>query len=305
MNTQRIDIHHHSLPPEYIKELASIGVSESAGVQFPKWDPESSLAFMERRGIAAAILSVSAPGIFFGDIKFSRNLARKCNEFAADVIKEYPNRFGALAVLPLPDIKSSLTELEYALDSLNLNGVGLLSNYEEFYLGDPVFDDLLAELNRRKAVVFVHPNTLPEKMLPKTSVSPAIMEFVFNTTRVVANLIYSRSLRRFPDIRFIFPHAGGCVPYLAWRISMGSRGFIKQLKNLYFDIALSATPYSLPALQELAYDSHILFGSDFPFLPEPLITAQIEGFENYKGFTQEARLMIERENMLILFPQFK
>ncbi|NVM53774.1 MAG: amidohydrolase [Candidatus Helarchaeota archaeon] len=301
----RIDVHHHMVPVEYTAALARVGVAEAARVPFPKWDVESSLAFMNRKSIAAAIVSISSPGIYFGDNVFAQKMARRCNKLSARIVSEHPLRFGAFAVLPVPDMEASVLELEYALDTLKLDGVGLLSNYNGQYLGDPAFTDLYSELNRRKTVVFVHPNTLPDDMLPKTKVTPAIMEFVFDTTRCVANLIYSRTLRRYPDIRFIFPHAGGAVPFLTWRISMGERGIIKQLKRLYYDIALSATPYALRSLQELADPSHILFGSDYPFLPEPLITTMAEGVETYDGFDAQTRMAIERDNALDLFPRFK
>jgi len=302
---QKIDVHHHILPPEYMTALAKIQVTRSAGVSFPKWDSAISLALMDREGIEVAITSISAPGIYFGDGQFTRDLARRCNEFSARLIKEHPQRFGAFAVLPLPDIEASLLELEYALDTLNLDGVGLLSSINGQYLGNPAMNDLLAELNRRKTVAFVHPNAPPEPMLPKTSVPPAIMEFVFDTTRAVANLIFTRALKRYPAIRFIFPHAGGTVPFLAGRISMGEQKVIEYLKTLYFDVALSATPYALRSLQELADPSHILFGSDFPFLPEPLIGSMIEGLKNYGGFDAELRTAIERANAIALFPRFK
>lgn len=301
----RIDVHHHIMPPEYISALSSVNINTSAKVQFPKWDVDRSLAFMERQNIAAAVLSISAPGIHFGDNEFAQKLARKCNVFSAGIISKHPERIGAFAVLPIPDMNTSLSELEYSLDTLGLDGVGLLSNYHGKFLGDPIFVDLFSELNRRKTVVFVHPNTLPEEMLPKTKVSPAIMEFVFDTTRVIANLIYSRTLRKFPEIQFIFPHAGGTVPYLAYRISMGQKSVIKQLKRLYYDIALSATPYALSSLQTLVDSSHILFGSDFPFFPEPLFNEMITEYSNYEGLDAEMRKSIDRDNALSLFPRFK
>jgi predicted TIM-barrel fold metal-dependent hydrolase len=302
---QRIDVHHHILPPEYINALAKIQVTKSAGVAFPKWDSASSLAFMDKKGIEVAITSISAPGIYFGDIKFTRDLARQCNEFSARLIKENPQRFGAFAVLPLPDVEAALQELAYALDTLQLDGVAMLSSIDGEYLGSPTMNDLLAELNRRRAVVFVHPNVPAERMLPKTNVPPAIMEFVFDTTRAVANLVFSRALKNYPAIGFIFPHAGGTVPFLAGRISMGWKKVIEFLKTLYFDVALASTPYALRSLQELADPSHILFGSDFPFLPEMLITDQIEGLQDYKGFEAAMRRAIDWDNALALFPRFK
>ena len=301
----RIDVHHHILPAEYITALTSLGVTKSAGVVFPQWDVERSLVFMDHQKISTAILSISAPGIFFGEGKFAQDLARRCNEFAAEVVKNNPQRFGAFATLPLPDLNTSLLELEYALDELNLDGVGLLSSIDGQYLGDPVWEDLFAELNRRKTVVFVHPNAPPKEKLPQIDVPPAVMEFVFDTTRAVANLVHNRTLRRYPDIRFIFPHAGGVVPFLAWRISFGEQRTIKYLKRLYYDVALAATPYALRSLQELADPTHILFGSDYPFLPEPLIATMVEGLQTYEGFDAPTRQAIERDNALALFPRLK
>jgi predicted TIM-barrel fold metal-dependent hydrolase len=301
----RIDIHQHVLPVDYISSMNSLGITKSAGVVFPNWDLDASLRFMDRQGIAIAILSIAAPGIYFGDADFARKLARRCNEFGSKVMNENPQRFGCFATLPLPDLNASLIELEYALDELNLDGVGLLSNIEGCYLGDPAYDELFAELNHRKSVVFVHPNAPPKDMLPKIDVPAAVMEFVFDTTRAVANLLQNRSLKRYPRIRFIFPHAGGTVPFLAWRISTGNQRTIKLLKSLYYDIAFSATPYTLRSLQEFADPTHILFGSDYPFLPEPLISTMVETLDHYDGFDLEARLAIERENALTLFPRFQ
>ncbi len=301
----KIDVHHHILPPEYISSLAKKGIIKSAGINFPEWDVESSIKFMDRQNIEAAVVSISAPGIYFRETDFTRKLARHCNEFSADLIKKYPKRFGAFAVLPLPDINASLLELEYALDTLKLDGVGLLSNVDEHYLGDSELNDLYNELNRRNAVVFVHPNTPPKEKLPNTKVPPAVMEFVFDTTRAVANLVYNQTLKKFPNIRFIFPHAGGAVPFLTWRISFGEKRVIKYLKRLYYDLALSSTPYSLRSLQELADPSHILFGSDYPFLPEPLTSILIKEFEKYDGFDLQQHRAIERDNILALFPRFK
>ncbi len=260
---------------------------------------------MDRQGIKKAITSISSPGIYFGDRVFRNNLARRCNKFSAELCDKYPKRFGAFAILPLPDIGASLIELEHAIDTLNLDGVVIHSNINGRYIGDPEFDDLLLELNRRNAVVFIHPNSPPEDKLPMSKSRAAALEFVFDTTRLVANLIYRGILKRYPDINFILSHAGGTVPYLVWRISFGKKRVINQLKKLYYDIALSATPYVFPSLLELVDPSHILFGSDHPFLPEPLITSIIREFENYQGFNANIRKIIERENALALFPHFK
>ena len=301
----RIDIHHHILPPEYLSSLDSIGITSVDGVSFPEWDIESSLAFMDRQGIRAAITSISAPGIYFGDSDFAQDLAHRCNEFSAHLVNKYPKRFGAFASIPLPNVKKSLLELEYALDTLNLDGIALLSNINGKYIGDPIFSDLFSELNRRKAVVLIHPNSPPSDKQPMPNFNAAVLEYVFDTTRAVANLIHGSTIKKYPEIRFILSHAGGTVPYIAWRISFGKKKLIDYLKRFYYDTAVSGTSYTLRSLQELVEPSQILFGSDYPFLPERAASLMIEGFDNYDGFDKQTRMAIAYENALDLFPRFK
>ena len=309
----RIDIHHHILPPVYTSTLEKIGITGAGGIPFPDWNAQQSLYVMDRNGIATAITSVSSPGVYFGDNAFSRNLARRCNEFSANLVDEHPKRFGAFAVLPLPDVSGALREVEYALDKLKLDGTVLLSNVRGHYLGAPEFDELFYELNRRKAIVYIHPTDPPEENLTKLNLPSSLVEFVFDTTRAIANLIYSGTVERCPDIRFIVSHAGGTAPYLAWRISlfqykkagMLPQGVITYLKRLYYDTALSAAPYALRSLQELVDPSHILFGSDYPFAPESLTSATIRGLKNYGSFDEHALKAIEQENALRLFPRLR
>jgi len=308
-----IDVHHHIVPPEYVKALADLGITESAGIPFPDWNAEKALDVMDRLGIQAAITSISYPGVYFGDLAFARDLARRCNEISARLISDHSQRFGAFAVLPLPDVKASLLELEYALDTLRLDGVTLLSSIGKEYLGDPLFDALYSELNRRRAVVFVHPAVPPGNDVLKLILPPSLIEFTFDTTRAAASLLFNGTLERYPDIRFILSHAGGTVPYLAWRISLGEwlpeisqrvpQGAITYIKRLYYDTALSTSRYTLRSLQELIDISHILFGSDYPFLPELAVAATISDFRSYDGFTEQDRGVIESVNALSLFPR--
>jgi predicted TIM-barrel fold metal-dependent hydrolase len=311
----RIDVHHHIVPPEYVQALAGHGITDAGGMPFPPWDVASALDLMDRQGIDTAITSISCPGVYFGDLAFARDLARRCNEISARLVSDHPDRFGAFAVLPLPDVEAALLELEYALDTLKLDGVTLLASVGDQYLGDPEFDPLFAELNRRKAVVFVHPAVPPGSGAAKLILPPSLLEFTFDTTRTVANLLYSGTLERCPDIRFIFSHAGGAVPFLAWRISLGEwlpgmservpRGPITYLKGLRYDTALSTARFALRSLQELADPSRILFGSDYPFLPEPLVAINIADLEGYDGFDNETRTAIGRDNALTLFPRLE
>jgi predicted TIM-barrel fold metal-dependent hydrolase len=305
LKSHRIDIHHHILPPEYLSSLAKIGITTVTNLPFPKWDPELSLEVMDRQGIAIAITSISSPGIYFGDPDFSRNLARLCNQYSANLIKNYPERFGSFAVLPLPDINNSLLELEYALDVFGLDGVGMLSNYDGIYIGDPLFTDLFKELNRRKTVVFIHPDAPPSIKLPNLNLPLSVLEFVFDTTRSIANLMHHGIFKKYPNIKFIFAHAGGTAPYLAWRITFGNKRLIKQFKDLYYGTALSATKNIIHSLMEIVDYSHILFGSDFPFVHERVVKEMIQELIHNDRFDKQARLAIEKENALSLFPRFR
>ena len=299
----RIDIHHHILPPEYLKSLAKIGVITAGNVAFPTWAPEESLSVMDKLGIATAITSISSPGVYFGDIKFTKDLARLCNDFSASLIKTYPQRFGGFATLPLPDIEESLNEVEYALDTLKLDGVVLLSNINGKYLGDPEFEELFSELNRRKAVVFIHPDAPPAEKLPKLNFPTSVLEFVFDTTRAVANLLHHGILKRYSDIRFILAHAGGTAPYLAWSITFGNKRLIKYLNNFYYDMAISATSYIFNTLMELTDTSKMLLGSDYPFVHEIVAKEMFQSIGTYKGFNDDDCFAIEQENALSLFPR--
>ena len=310
----RIDTHHHIMPSWYV-EAATRGGRTAGDVDFPKWDVPSTLALMDRNGIATAIASVAAPGVFFDDQPAANALARRSNEYLAKLIREYPARFGGFAVLPLPDVDAAIAEAVYALDMLELDGVVLLTNLDGRYLGDPALDPLFTELNRRKATIFVHPNVPPQSPKSKLALPGALVEFVFDTTRAAANLIYSGTMERNPDLNFILSHAGGTVPFLAHRLTMGDtaphlrelapKGAIAYLKRFYYDVAIAANPYALSALKELADPAHIVFGSDHPFYPEPLIEGTVAGLQRYSGFDDKIRMGIDRDNALALFPRLR
>lgn len=310
----RIDTHHHIVPPEYVRALADIGITGAIGASFSAWDPETTLAVMDRNGIQTAITSISAPGVFFGDVDFARTLARRCNEISARLAIDYPGRFRALATLPLPDAEASLAELAYTADTLKLDGVVLLTNYAGRYLGDPVFETVFSELNRRRTPVFVHPTDPVAGNILGPHIPNFLFEVTFDTTRAIANLIFSGTLERYPDIPFIFSHAGGTAPYLALRIAGGTlfipgaaekapQGAIAYLKRLYYDTALSASPYALSSLRELVDPSHILFGSDYPFASEFILDVMAKGLQSFNSFGVEELSAIERDNAARIFPR--
>ncbi len=233
---------------------------------------------MDRNGIATAVLSVSAPGVHLGDDGAARKLARCCNETSAELVSAHPTRFGFFASLPMPDTDGSVAEVAYALDELGADGVVLMSSHHDgSYLGDPRFDSVLAELDRRSAVAFVHP-VAPSFDRIEVGIPAFAAEFTFDTTRAAFNLAHTGALERYRNIRFVLSHAGGTVPYLVARfdllwftddalIERAPKGGTAYMRSLYYDTALSASPHALSSLTELVGPDHILFGSDYPFAP--------------------------------------
>jgi 6-methylsalicylate decarboxylase len=301
-----IDVHHHFLLPRYIAAIADrLEVSHgtmSAGMT--GWSPTDDLEHMDAAGIARAIGSISIPGVWFGDVALARRLARAWNEDAATIARDHPGRFGFFAVIAPPDIDGSLGEIDYALDVLKADGIALLSNYDGRWLGDPEFRPIMAELNRRGAVAFVHPTLVFEgRTLP--GLRSQILEAPFDTTRTIVSLLLNGVLSGCPDIRFIVAHGGGTIPYLAGRVATASRApgelprdqAFDQLRRLYFDTALVINEPALAALQAFAPPSHILLGTDSPFLSAQ---AEIEAWRKIE-LDPQLRRSIERDNAAALW----
>ncbi len=309
-----IDVHHHIIFNEYIEALAKIGVTTSLGKSFPEWSMETMIDVMDKNSIETAITSVSSPGVNFGDKKFTTELATMCNKLSRELIEKNPRRIGAFASLPLPYIDNSLKEIEYALDVLKLDGVVLMTNIDGKYLGDSVYDEIFAELNQRKAVVYVHPTDPPYPNVLGDDVPNFLAEVTFDTTRAIMNLIFTGTLEKYPDISMIFAHAGGTTPFLAWRLGLGifvwpgatenaPKGATEYMKKLYYDIGLSANPNAFSSLNELVPSSRILFGSDYPFAPEEVTALTVDGLNEYKDFSSHDLQNIRRNNGLKLFPR--
>ena len=218
---RRIDIHQHFVSPGFYATLnAKNATSPIPGLAAWKgYSPASAVEALDRVGIATAMLSITAPGVWFGDVQEARKLAREMNEYAAArLVSDYKGRFGLFAVLPLPDVEGSLKEIEYAFDTLKADGVGLLTSYGNAWLGDPSFAPVLAELNRRKAVVYTHPtdSACCQNLIPR--VANQMLEYPMDTTRTIASLIVSETATKCPDVRFIFSHAGGTLVGVAGRL---------------------------------------------------------------------------------------
>ncbi|MFQ6398721.1 amidohydrolase family protein [Nocardia sp. KC 131] len=309
MTPARIDVHQHIVPSDYADWLRSKGVEAPGGRALPDWSPESALALMDRHLIATAILSLSTPGTHFGDDAQAREWARRVNETGAELVRDRPERFGLFATVPLPDVDGSVREIAYAFDELNADGVVLLANSRGTYLGDPSFDPVMAELDRRAAVVFVHPSDLPGPAVD--GIPPFAADFLLDTTRAATNLVLRGVPRRYPNIRFILSHAGGFVPYASHRIAVAITATtgqnpldaLEDLSGFYFDTALSGSPAALPSLLAFARPGHVLFGTDWPFAPDPGVAYFTGQLDTYPGIDGAARAAIDQDSALSLFPR--
>lgn len=310
VETARIDTHNHVLPPQYVAWLSTHGIDDAGGRSLPDWSAGQALAFMDEAGIGTAILSVSTPGVHLGDDVEARAQARSVNEFCAALMQERPDRFGFFAVLPLPDVDGALIEATHALDTLHADGVVLLANVRGQYLGDAAFDPLFDELNRRAAVVFIHPSELPGPAVP--GIPPFAADFLLDTTRAAINLVTSGTVARCPDLKLVLSHAGGYVPYIAHRLAIAgplyagprrrTRDILADLQRFYFDIALSSGPFALPSLLAFADPTHILYGSDWPFATPQAVTYFNELFTSYP-LDEAVRHAITCGNARVLFPR--
>ena len=311
-NPRRIDVHHHVLSPRYIASREKYGVKTGPGFsEALSWTPESSLAQMDEAGISTTILSNPSNWTHF-PLAVARDLARENNEFAAGLRDNHPDRFGVFAALPMPDIEASLREVEYAYESLGVDGVSTTTNYGDRWPGDPAFDALFLELNRRKAVVFVHPQAALRCSGLTPPVPDSTVEFMFDITRCIVSMLYRGALSRYGDIRFIFTHGGGGLAQLAERIDRNTRnqkavadllpeGGMYELQRLYFDLAATTSRPAIAALRAFVPATRLLFGSDFPFMP-PMATAR--GLEQ-SGFTEGEITAINRGNAEALFPRLR
>lgn len=326
----RIDVHAHAVPPVFRSALAADLPPGKA--RSPAWTPELALEGMDGNGISSALLSLSTPGTHLGDDGKARLLSRHCNEYFAELRDRPCKRFGAFAAIPLPDVDGACREAEHALDVLKLDGIGVFSNYNGSHLGDPEFDPLLERLNERDAIVFIHPtgNCSCDPVQPH--VPPTLIEYPFDTTRAALNLLVSGALDRFPRIKFILAHAGGTLPFVAWRVSRTlARHFslglfpdlypkewrernatnvtpdftTSRLRRFWYDTALAPGPEVFGSLLSVADPERILFGTDVPYAADFMIKEGIE-ILSAPGFLEPSlRAAIERGNALRLFPRLQ
>src|ERR1700730_9973523 len=310
---RRIDVHFHHIPPFYSEAVYEAGRGPAIG-RYPDWTPQLALELMDRFGIEVALTSLAQPGVGFGTPASAQALARGCNDYAADLVARWPKRFGAFATVPMWSTDGAIEEIGRCLDLLKFDGVSLFASYEEKFLGDPWFDPVMEMLNARGAVVFVHPGLHPSSKGLALPWPGFMMEYLFDTTRAVVNLIFSGAIQRFPRVQFILPHAGGLVPYFAWRLSVSpmidqrlprlSRDQVyAALRHLLYDNALSPGEQTFGALDHVARPERIVFGTDFPFANPRVIAEALSTYES--GFlSEERRFAIDRANALALLPKY-
>jgi 6-methylsalicylate decarboxylase len=302
-----IDVHHHLCSPAYIAAVTErAGLPELVVRVLRNGSPKKSLEDMDRAGVTKAIASLTTPGVWFGDAAEARRLARECNEHMAKIVADHPGRYGFFAALPMPDVEGSLKEIEYALDTLKADGIGFFTSYGERHLGDAAFAPVFAELNRRKAVAYTHPrrpdccaNLVPE-------ISEAIVEYGTDTSRTIASLLFTGTASRCPDIRFLFSHAGGTMPFLIGRFLHQARlphiaarlpnGALHELQRFFYDLAQASNPGATASLMKLVRISQVLFGTDFPYATAE---AHLRGLAEC-GFSAADLRAIESENAAAL-----
>ena len=294
-----LDVHAPYVTDHYLDALRAAGLGQPDGMPgLPDWSSGAALDLMAKTGVAAAVLSVSSPGVHFGDDAQARELAAHVNDAGAAVVARQPDRFGLSAVLPLPDVDGSLAELARAYDDLGADAVAMKTNYHGRYLSDPAFDPVLAAMDERAAVVTLHPTSPPGWERTALGRPRPMIEFLFDTTRCVVDLALSGTLGRYPGIRWIVPHAGAVLPTVAHRVASVSVmtgepvDMPAVLGGLYYDLAGMALPVALDALLAVAAPDRLLYGSDFPFTPPAFVEALADALRQAPAL-RDARLGME------------
>jgi predicted TIM-barrel fold metal-dependent hydrolase len=318
----RIDLHHHYFPPAFLQAQRDAAVRQNRpaalGAALESWSKARTIEAMDRYGISIGILSISTPGPWFGNIEQSKRLARECNEYAAEMMRDHAGRFGLFAALPLPDPDAALCEIDYAFDTLHADGVAIMTSYGTSagttWPGDASLAPVFAELNRRKAAAFFHLGRVGSSQLCRGNVVSGVPDVMAETphemTRAIMSLLFSGTLSRNPDIRFIFTNAGGTVPMLSGRIAAATKrlgaefdrlvpkGAEYELKKLIYEVSNATSPTSLAAVAALVSPSQIVFGTDYPFVPIETTIAGIDAF-----WADALRDPVYRANAATLLPR--
>lgn len=308
-----IDVHFHLIPQFFSEAVRDAGfLLGTAG--YPAWSPELAIDLMDKQHIAVAITSTVWPGAGFLPTDKGSSFARRCNDYAADLIAKHPQRFGCFGLLPMHDMDAAIAEARRCLETLHFEGIGLFASYGERFLGDPFFDPLMRCLDDADAVVHVHPTVHPSSRSLKLPWPGWLIEYVFDTTRAAVNLIFTGTMQRFPRINFILSHAGGTLPYLAMRLELAPmieaslqqisrEQIIAGLKAFWYDNALASSAQNMGVLSRVAAKERILFGSDWPFCDGRVIEEEIAQLKAKDFLAPSTVEMIARQNALALFPR--
>jgi 6-methylsalicylate decarboxylase len=311
MDHSRIDVHHHLFPPPFVAQLIEHDHYLARGVA-RRWTPQVSIEDMDAAGIATAFTSITAPGLAFIPHERLFAINRQCNDFGARMAADHRERFGLFASLPLPNVDDSLREIEYALDTLNADGIGLLTSYGDRWLGDPAFAPVIDQLNRRRAVVYVHPTVADccRNLLP--GIADWVLEYPVDTTRTIASLLFNGTFARCPDIRFIFAHVGGILPLVAEHLlraaqvdpslaAMAPEGVYAHLRTLHYDTALRMHPAGMRSALQFVDASQLLLGTDAPLRKSTDQLAQLHA----QGLPDDVVRKIESGNARRLLDRYR
>lgn len=272
MLKNRIDVHAHYLPPAYREMLKKRNLKTvDGGIKILEWSEENHLKTMEELSISYSCVSISSPHLHMGDAQEAIETARACNEYGSQFANKYPDKIGVMASLPLPEIEASIEEVQYCVEKLNVQGFALMTNSRGVYLGDPLLDPVMEELNKAKAVVFIHPSSpsaVPNNCCDGLPIP--FMGFMFDTTRAITNMILHCIFQRYPNIKFIVPHAGAFLPVLSDRLQMINVAYPQfkdvdvngSLRSLYYDLAGNSMPKQYELLLKTTSEDHLLYGSD-------------------------------------------
>ena len=303
---RRIDVHHHFIPPFHVEAMTARRIGPS-----PKWSPAMSIEEMDRSGIATSVLSIAQPGVWLGgDRDEQRKLARQLNDYGARMVQDHKGRFGLFACIAPPDVDGSLKEIEYAFETLKADGIGLLTSYGDTYLGDKSLEPVWAELNRRKAVIYVHPTTPDCCKGVVPGIPPGSIEYATDSTRTIAHIVFSGTADKFPDIRWIFSHSGGTLPFLTARFIQQAKvqkqawlkdGPMPAFARFYYELAQGNTSGQLAALLEMVKVSQLLYGTDYPFRGGAEVNDGIKA----RGFSADDLRAIEYDTAMKLLPRLR
>jgi len=309
MNPLRIDVHHHLFPPPFVAALVEHEHYLAHGVA-RHWTPQTSLEDMDAAGISMAVTSITAPGLALVRPERLCGINRACNEFGARMVADHGARFGLFASLPLPNVDDALREIDYALGTLQADGIGLLTSYGDRWLGDELFSPVMDELNRRAAVVYVHPTVANccRNLIP--GVADWVLEYPIDTTRAIASLLFNGTFTRCPDIRFVFAHIGGVLPLLAEHLVRAAQvdprlaaklphGVKAPLRRLHYDTALRMHRVGMTSALQLVDASQLLLGTDAPLRRSRDQLDELEACQ----LNQEDLRKIEFENARRLLPR--